>query len=109
MVVVTNASLADGFRLAGADVVVATSGAGAAATLRAVVGLASAGVVLVTDDLWEGIPQRLRGTLENLAQPIVLEVPAGAGFDVGSGRVQIVEMLGRAIGYRIQTPGGEVR
>jgi vacuolar-type H+-ATPase subunit F/Vma7 len=107
LVVVTNSSLADGFRLAGADAVVATSGADAAATLRALAGSVNAGVVLVTDDLWEGIPPRLRATLEHLAQPIVLGVPAGSGFDAG-GRVQIVEMLERALGYRIQSSGREV-
>ena len=109
LVVVTNPALADGFRLAGADAVVATSNAEAVATVTAVAGSPTAGVVLVTDDLWGELPERLRGTLEHLAQPIVLDIPVGAAVDLSVGRVRIVEMLERALGYRIQSTGSEAR
>jgi vacuolar-type H+-ATPase subunit F/Vma7 len=62
--------------------------------------------LLVTRDLWDGLPERARQAIERLAQPIVLAVPAGEISEPAARRALLGEMLERAIGYRIEL-GGE--
>lgn len=108
LVVVSTPSLADGFRLAGATAI-GTGPAGVSETLRSLVAQQDVGLVLVTDDLWEAVPTRLRGALENLAQPIVLGLPSGAVGGAVVRRRLLGEMLERAIGYRVQISLGADR
>jgi vacuolar-type H+-ATPase subunit F/Vma7 len=105
LVVVSNPALADGFRLAGATAIPVGSRE-AMSVLRSLVAEPDVGLVLVTDDLWEAVPAKLRGALENLTQPIVLGLPSGAPDDPAVRRRLLGEMLERAIGYRIQVTGG---
>lgn len=109
LVVVSNPALADGFRLAGARTIVAAPGSEVVAVLRRLASQAETGLVLVTDDLWDSVPPRLRGALENLAQPIVIGLSSGASRDASIRRRLLGEMLERAIGYRVQLAGGAGR
>lgn len=109
LVVVSNASLADGFRLAGPETIIARPGPDAAAALRAVTLEGDVGLVLVTVDLWESVDERLRGLLERLPRPVVLPIPAGGAAGVAERRQLIGEMLQRAIGFRIELTGGAWR
>ena len=106
LVVVSNPALADGFRLAGATTIVAAPGDEVVAALRGLVSQAEMGLVLVTDDLWGSVPPRLRGALENLAQPVVIGLSSGSQRDASVRRRLLGEMLERAIGYRVQLAGG---
>jgi vacuolar-type H+-ATPase subunit F/Vma7 len=109
LVVLTTPWLADGFRLAGCATVVALPGASASAALREAVAGDEIGLLLVTADLWASVGERLRGSLEQLASPVVAPLPAGAVPD-GATRSQLLgEMLQRAIGYRIELAGGDRR
>ena len=107
LVVVANPALADGFRLAGSRTVTARPGPEAVAAVRAAAAEDDAGLVLVTADLWDALDERLRGTLERSARPIVLPIPAGVVTDVTTRRQLLGEMLERAIGYRIELAAGE--
>ncbi len=109
LVVVAGSDIADGFRLAGAATVAARPGPEAAAALRGAVSEGDAGLVLVTAELWSSIDERLRGSLERLARPIVLPVPAGVVTDYTTRRQLLGEMLERAIGYRIELTPGDAR
>lgn len=112
LVVITTAALGDGFRLAGAATVIATPGAGAEPLLRDVVARPDVALVAVTDDIWQGLPERTRASLESRAQPIVLGVPTGRGGvvapDAGAGLAAAGQAIERAIGHRLG-PAGNAR
>ncbi|MEX1173422.1 MAG: V-type ATP synthase subunit F [Chloroflexota bacterium] len=107
LVVIAGPALADGFRLAGSATVTARPGTEALAAVRSVLAEGDVGLVLVTADLWAGLEDRLRDTLEHSARPIVLPIPAGVVTDPTTRRQLLGEMLERAIGYRIELSGGE--
>jgi vacuolar-type H+-ATPase subunit F/Vma7 len=109
LVVVAAPALADGFRLAGCSTVTARPGGEAAATLRGVIVADDVGLVLVTAELWSSVDERLRGSFERLARPIVLPIPAGVVTDATTRRQLLGEMLERAIGYRIELSIGAPR
>lgn len=92
LVVVSDPSVADGFRLAGCATRTATPGE-ATAVLRACIAEADVGLVLVTADLWGATDERLRGALERVARPIVLPIPAGVVTDATTRRQLLGEML----------------
>lgn len=104
-VVVTPPELADGFRLAGVATFVVAPDVDAATSVQSLAAREDVGLVLVTEDVWRAVPERARGSLENLARPIVLGIPAGMGGDVEARRAMIGEALQRAIGHRIQLSG----
>lgn len=101
MVAVANPTLADGFRLAGIPTAAVPRGR-AEAALRPLVADEEIGLVLITRDLWDEVPERAQRTLEGLARPLVLAVPAGEVTEAGARRELLGEMLERAIGYRIE-------
>ena len=106
LVVVTTRALADGFRLAGAATVVADPGADAVSIVHALVAHPAVGLIMVTHELWQSVPERSRASLESLARPIVLGIPTGAGEGpgAGAGGRMAGEALSRAIGHRIGLP-----
>lgn len=108
LVVVATPALADGFRLAGCATHTARPGE-ASAVVRGVSGEGDIGLVLVTADLWAELDERFRGSVERLARPIVLPIPAGAVTDASTRRQLLGEMLERAIGYRIELTTGTDR
>ena len=57
-----------------------------------------AGVLLVQDDLQQAIPEELRSR----AIPMVVLFPAPSWEGARPGKVYIVELLRRAIGYRVR-------
>jgi vacuolar-type H+-ATPase subunit F/Vma7 len=108
LVVLANPALADGFRLAGCATTQVRQGE-AALALRGLVSESDVGLVLVTADLWAELDDRLRGSVERLARPIVLPIPAGVVTDATTRRRMLGEMLERAIGYRVELSSGAVR
>ena len=102
LAVMSNATLADGFRLAGIRTLVAEPGDGARAVLRTLLRDDELGLLLVTDDLWRSLDERTRRSLDHLPRPLTLAVPAGEISEAGARRELLGEMLERAIGYRIE-------
>lgn len=107
LAVLSNAALADGFRLAGIATSVAEPGDAARATLRSLMRDPELGLLLVTDDLWTSLDERTQRALEGLPRPLLLAVPAGEITEAGARRELLGEMLERAIGYRIELGRGE--
>lgn len=101
LVAVSNAWLADGFRLAGIPTTTVEPGRVDTA-LDALLQDAEMGLILVTRDLWDAVAERTRRTIEGLPRPLVLAVPAGEITEAGARRELLGEMLERAIGYRIE-------
>lgn len=109
VVVLSAPGQADGYRLAGCATVVSPPGPEAAATLRHLTGTSDIGVLLVSDELWSSVGERVRADIERLARPVVMPIPEGTHV-AGSVRVQLLgEMFQRAIGFRIQIAGREGR
>jgi vacuolar-type H+-ATPase subunit F/Vma7 len=109
LVVLTGPALADGFRLAGCATVVASPGPPAAAAVEELAAGGDVGLVLVTADLWLSVGDGVRGSLERLARPVVMPLPAGVTTE-GATRGQLLgDMLQRAIGYRIELTRGAER
>lgn len=102
IVVVTSPALASGLRLAGATVLVACAEGEATELLRSLAGQPEVGLVVVTDDVWCSVPDRIRGTLQELARPIVLCVPSGDAAGLPSRRALAGEAVEQAIGHRIE-------
>lgn len=100
---VTGPLLASGFRLAGLRVTEARTGAEAVAAAERLAGQADAGVILVEQALFDAIPEPRRHALERAPSPILVPVPA-AEWAAGRGAAEayIVELLQRAIGYRVR-------
>ncbi len=109
VVVLASPALADGFRLAGAAVLVQEPGPAVDAVLRAVVADPQAALVLVTADLWACLEDRACGEVEQLARPVVMAIPAAGQADPGARRALIADMVRRSIGYRVEPPAGAVR
>lgn len=101
LVAVANPTLADGFRLAGIPTTVVAPGR-AQAALHPLLADDEVGLLLITRDLWDELPERAQRAVEGLARPLVLAVPAGEVTDVDARRALLGEMLERAIGYRIE-------
>ena len=107
VVILSAPGQADGYRLAGCSTVVASPGPEAAASLRHLVATADVGVLLVSEDLWASIDDRLRGDIEQLVRPVVMPLPEGERTPGAAREHLLGEMFQRAIGFRIQISGGE--
>jgi vacuolar-type H+-ATPase subunit F/Vma7 len=103
--VVCRAGIADGFGLAGVKTLVASSGAEAAAWLARLRQEPEVGVVLLEEALLAGLPERSLRDLERELLPILVTFPGPRREEVPpSGEQRIVEILRRAIGYRVRLP-----
>jgi vacuolar-type H+-ATPase subunit F/Vma7 len=94
-------SVATGFALAGvvAEAVVDTPDA--SACLETLLGREDVGVVLVEDDLWAGLTADVRRRAERGTRPVVVPFPSPGRPAGVPAHDHIIEILRRAIGYRV--------
>lgn len=99
--VVCSPGVAPGFALAGIGVLPAAGGRDAAQRLD---GLADGptGVVFIEDRLYHDLPPEARQRLARRAEPIVLPFPGPSDLGRVSAEEYVVELLRRAIGYRVR-------
>jgi vacuolar-type H+-ATPase subunit F/Vma7 len=96
--------LAPGFELAGVRTDTAVDGAGARARLTALAEDPDVGIVLLEDSLHRALPVDFAKRLERQPRPLVAPFP-GPRFDAtGAAEEAVVEILRRAIGYRVRLP-----
>ena len=96
-------ALAAGLRLAGLPVDDAANAATAAERASALAGDPELGILLIEQPLFDAFPAALRRDLENRALPIVVPVPTAAwGTARDRAESYILELLRRAIGYRVR-------
>ena len=100
--VITSPSSSVGFALAGVRVYEATDGLDAARLIDQVVEDVDAGVVMLDEPLYNDLPDEVRRELERSARPIVIPVPGPDWETVTGAEEYIVEILRRAIGYRVR-------
>jgi vacuolar-type H+-ATPase subunit F/Vma7 len=109
LVVITTPDLAPGYRIGGATVAVATSGAEAETALSDLVRARDVAIVGIHADLFAGISDALKRDVERQILPVVIDIPSGAEGERQTRRERLVEMLRHAIGQRIafRSDGGE--
>ncbi len=93
---------APGFALAGIVAETADEESVADAALRSLLQRAEVGVVLLEDSLYQTLAPDLRTIVDRVAQPIVVPFPGPAWRAAPSAEEQVVELLRRAIGYRVR-------
>lgn len=109
-VVVTTPELGPGFKLAGAEVHLASGVEEALQILDGLIADAEVGVVGVHGPFLDGLDPAQRSRLDDLVAPVVVAVPSGAvGGAPSEHRARLAGMLQRAIGHRISFGEGEER
>ena len=97
--VVTDPETAPGFRLAGVEVIEASSQEEARKAINALVFKDDTGIVAVNEEFIAALDQKLVDTIEKTYRPIMIPIPSRARrIDRTS---YIERMLQRAIGYNI--------
>jgi len=102
LVVIASAGLTVGFTLAGVRVVEATSGEEAAREIEQAAGQSDAAVVIIEEPLYDEIPEEVRRGLARSSLPVVIPVPGPDWTTESNAHEYIVEILRRAIGYRVR-------
>lgn len=100
--VVPRPETARGFRLAGLRARPAADAAEAEAVVRRLLEEPDVAVVLLQRSLFDGLSEALRRSLESTAIPVVVPFPDPAWHDRPAGEEWVVELLRRAVGYRVQ-------
>jgi len=97
--VVTDPDTAPGFRLAGVEVIEASSQEEARIAIKALVFKDDTGIVAVNEEFIAALDQKLLETIEKTYRPIIIPIPSRVKrID----RISYIErMLQRAIGYNI--------
>ena len=102
LVVIASPGLSTGFALAGVDVVRAADGQAASRELDRLVDEATTGVVIIDEPLYRSLPEEQRRGLSRLTAPVVIPVPGPDWSAESTAHEYIVEILRRAIGYRVR-------
>jgi vacuolar-type H+-ATPase subunit F/Vma7 len=102
LVVIASSGLTAGFALAGVRVVEAANSDEAAREIGRLADKGQTGVVIIEEPLYEGIPDEVRRGFARSALPVVIPVPGPDWTAESSAHEYIVEILRRAIGYRVR-------
>jgi vacuolar-type H+-ATPase subunit F/Vma7 len=95
-------ALRAGFALAGVPCLPASDAAQAASLLSGLAGQPEVGVVLVEQVLFDALPVETHRALERRALPVVIPFPGPRREEAPAAEAQLVELLRRAIGYRVR-------
>jgi V/A-type H+-transporting ATPase subunit F len=102
LLVLTDSDTADGFRMAGVDVVVVDSPEEARKNLAALVDTDSSGIIAVNERLMTGVDERLRKKIDSIYRPIVVSLPIREKLELGEDhRAYLSRLIRRAIGFDI--------
>lgn len=93
---------AAGFGLAGLAADTADDGTAAEPLVRALLARPDLGVVLLEQALHAALAPELRTVVDRVAQPVVVPFPGPAWRAAPTAEEQVVELLRRAIGYRVR-------
>ena len=100
LLVITGPGSTAGFALAGVEVAAAIDAQAAARTLEALD--PRVGVVIIDQRLYREVPDELRRRLNRAAEPVVIPVPGPDWAEESSAHEYVVDILRRAIGYRVK-------
>lgn len=91
-----------GFNLAGLEASVLPSGADPGPRIDDLMRRPTVGVVLIEEAIYDALPDDIQRRLERSARPIVVPFPGPEWRAAVSGEERVVELLRRAIGYRVR-------
>ncbi|HXH14013.1 MAG TPA: V-type ATP synthase subunit F [Alphaproteobacteria bacterium] len=108
LVVITDPTMAPGFRLAGVEVHAANTVDEARRLLMALIEEGEAGVIAMNASYLEALDDIMRRRIEASYKPVVVALPSGEAVTPEARRSrQIAELIRRAIGVRITFRGEE--
>lgn len=104
LVVIARPGLSLGFVIAGVTVFEESHGRDAAARIRRLISGSEQGaaVVLIDEALYDELPEEFRHESRHHAQPVIISVPGPQWTEESKAQEYIVEILRRAIGYRVR-------
>ena len=102
--VVCRPEVAPGFELAGMRTDIALDGADARTRLTALAADPDVGIVLLEDRLQRALPAEYAQRLERQSRPLVAPFPSPRFEAAGAAEAAVLEILRRAIGYRVRLP-----
>jgi vacuolar-type H+-ATPase subunit F/Vma7 len=102
LVVISSPGLSAGFALAGVPVFEAADGADAARQIDHLADAMNTGVVIIDEPLYDDLPDEVRRNLRRSPLPVVIPVPGPDWTTETTAHEYIVEILRRAIGYRVK-------
>ncbi len=102
VVILTDPETADGFRLAGARVLVAESPAAAQDVLVGLLDDEGTGIVAVNEAFMAAASERTRRRIESMYRPIVVPLPVRETVSMPSDRLaRLARLIRRAVGFDI--------
>ena len=102
LVVVTTPPSSAGFALAGVPVFPESDGPSAARRVELLISESDVGGIMVEEALYRDLPEDLRRVLRDKAVPVVIPMPGPDWAAESTAHDYIVEILRRAIGYRVK-------
>ena len=102
LVVIANPGLGTGFALAGVRVFEASNGEAAAAEIARLKEETDGRVIIIEEPLYKEIPEDTRRAFERFPLPVVIPVPGPDWATESTAHEYIVDILRRAIGYRVR-------
>jgi vacuolar-type H+-ATPase subunit F/Vma7 len=100
--VVCRPGLAPGFALAGLAADAVGAGESAEPVLAALVKRDDVGVLLLEEEILDGLAADFRARLERSSIPVLIPFPGPAWEARPSAEERVIELLRRAIGYRVK-------
>ena len=91
-----------GFALAGVAGEPVSREAEVVPVLQEVMRRRDVGVVLLQEDLYESLPSDIRAKVDRSAAPVVVPFPGPAWTGMATAEERVIELLRRAIGYRVK-------
>lgn len=102
LIVLTDPDNADGFRLAGVDVVVAESPDEVREKLNGLLDDEAAGIIAVNEQMMAAIDQRTQRRIDTIYRPLVISLPIREKLSIGEDhRAYLARLIRRAIGFDI--------
>ncbi|MCL4867183.1 MAG: hypothetical protein KJZ47_14915 [Gemmatimonadales bacterium] len=100
--ILSRPEVAVGFGLAGVSAETATDDADVALQLAGLLARRDLGVLLVEDHLYQALPEDARHQADRSIAPVVVPFPSPSWEPVPPAEQYVVELLRRAIGYRVR-------
>jgi V/A-type H+-transporting ATPase subunit F len=102
LIVLTDPDNADGFRLAGVDVVVVDSDEQVRERLNRLLDEEASGIIAVNEKMMAAIDERTQRKIDSIYRPLVISLPLRDKLAIGDDhRAYLARLIRRAIGFDI--------
>lgn len=102
LIVLTDSDNADGFRLAGVDVVVVDNHDQVRERLNRLLDDESAGIIAVNEKMMAAIDNRTQRRIDSIYRPLVISLPIREQLEIGEDhKAYLARLIRRAIGFDI--------